>query len=80
MHCTVDAEVAFGRILRRREDSPLRRAHADLCPLDAAGHRAGHHAFRRITLDAPWLEVDATDGYRPGFSEILSFANALGPP
>jgi len=27
-------------------------------------------------VDTPWLEVDTTDGYRPGFSEILSFLNA----
>jgi hypothetical protein len=76
VHCTVGPEVALGRILRRREDNPLRRAHADQGPRDAAEHRAGHHAFRRVSMDAPWLEVDTTDGYRPGFSEILSFANA----
>ncbi len=76
VHCTVDPEMAFGRILRRREDNPLRRAHADQSLGDAAEHRAGHRAFRRITLDAPWLEVDSTDGYRPGFSQILSFVNA----
>jgi predicted kinase len=76
VHCTVDAEVAFGRILRRRQDNPLRRAHADQGPHEAAEHCAGHHAFCRVTLDAPWVEVDTTDGYRPEFGEILSFVNA----
>jgi hypothetical protein len=39
-------------------------------------HRAAHRAFRRVTMDAPWLEVDTTDGYRPGFGQILAFVNA----
>ena len=76
VHCTVGAEVAFARIQRRRQDNPLRVAHADPGSRDAGEHRAGHQAFRRAALDAPWLEVDTTDGYRPGFSEILSFVNA----
>jgi len=29
-----------------------------------------------LRAGVPWLEVDATDGYRPGFSQILSFVNA----
>ncbi len=73
VHCTVGAGAAFDRIQRRRQGNPLRLAHADQGPRDAAEHRAGHDAFRRVSLDAPWLEVDTTDGYRPGFSEILSF-------
>ncbi len=76
VHCTVDAGVAFDRIQRRRQEDPLRLAHADLGPRDAAEHRAGHHVFCRVSVDAPWLEVDTTDGYRPGFSEILSFVDA----
>lgn len=76
LYCAVAAEVAFGRILRRSQDDPLRLAHADQGARDAAEHGAGHHAFRRVSVDAPWLEVDTTDGYRPGFSEILSFVNA----
>ena len=37
------------------------------------GAPRGHYAFRRVSVDAPWLEVNTTDGYRPGFSQILSF-------
>jgi hypothetical protein len=74
VRCVVGAEVAFGRIQRRRQDNPLRRAHADRGPRDAAEHHAGHHAFSRVCV-APWLEVDTTDGYRPGFSQILSFVD-----
>ena len=73
VHCTVSAEVAFGRAQRRRRDDPTRRVHADPGPGDAAGHAAAHRAFRRVSLDVPWLEVDTTDGYRPSFGQILSF-------
>jgi hypothetical protein len=29
----------------------------------------------RIALDAPSLEVDTTDGYRPGLDQIVAFVN-----
>ena len=29
---------------------------------------------------APKIEVDTTDGYRPGFDEIVAFVNARGSP
>src|SRR5919108_2905189 len=44
VHCIVDAEVAFRRNLRRGEDDPLRRAHADLGPRDAAEHDRAHRS------------------------------------
>ncbi len=75
VHCTVDADVAFQRDLRRGRDNPVRRAHADPGPGDAAERAAAHRAFRRVSVDAPWLEVDTTDGYRPSFGQILSFVN-----
>ncbi|HEV2932712.1 MAG TPA: AAA family ATPase [Streptosporangiaceae bacterium] len=79
VHCTVDADVAFARALRRAQDSPLRRAHADPDPDDPhaeAERRRRHHAFRRLNLDAPSLTVDTTDGYRPGLAQILAFINS----
>jgi hypothetical protein len=30
-------------------------------------------------VDAPWIEVNTTDGYRPGLGEIVAFASQ-GPP
>jgi predicted kinase len=92
VHCTVDADLAFRRALRRAQDNPLRRAHADPVPRTpespedpedpraAAEHRLRHRAYRRISLDAPALEVDTTDGYRPGLDQIVAFVNrpALG--
>lgn len=87
VHCTVDADLAFRRVLRRAQDNPLRRAHADPVPKTPkapedpddpraqAEHRLRHLAYRRISLDAPTLEVDTTDGYRPGLDQIVAFVN-----
>jgi predicted kinase len=78
VHCTVAADVAFRRSLRRSAENPLRQAHADPGPQDAAKHAAGHDAFERVSVDAPWVEVDTTDGYRPALSEIVAFASGRG--
>jgi predicted kinase len=78
VHCTVAVGVAFARITRREQDDPLRRVHAD--PGGAAGHEAAHRAFRRVSIDVPALEVDTSDGYRPPFGQILSFANGTMEP
>jgi hypothetical protein len=75
VHCTVDADVAFTRRLRRSEENPLRRAHTDPGPPDAAGSIRFHHAFDRVSVDAPYTEVDTTDGYRPGLGQIVAFIN-----
>ena len=41
----------------------------------AAEHGLRHNAFDRVSVDAPWIEVDTTDGYRPALSEIVAFVN-----
>jgi hypothetical protein len=54
----------------------VRRAHADPRPdhgfADFARHRA---TFDRVSVEAPWMEVDTTDGYKPGLDEIVRFVN-----
>jgi predicted kinase len=78
VHCTVPADVAFRRTLRRARENPVRGAHADPDPEhppDQVQHRLGYRAFRRISLDAPALEVDTTDGYQPGLDQIVAFVN-----
>ena len=76
VHCTVGADVAFGRIARRGQENPLRWVHAE--PGDAAVHEAAHSAFRPVSVDVPSLEVDTADGYRPSFGQILSFVTDCG--
>jgi predicted kinase len=78
VHCTVDAEVAFRRSLQRSEENPLRLAHTDPGPRDAADYIRQHRAFNRVSVDAPWIEVDTTDGYLPGPGQIVAFINDLG--
>jgi predicted kinase len=66
VNCTVDADVATRRVRQRARDNPLRRAHADHEP---------RTSFNRISLAAPSLEVDTTDGYRPGLDQIVAFVS-----
>jgi predicted kinase len=75
VHCTVDADVAFQRQLRRKEDNPLRQAHADPGADEAAEHALRYKVFDRVSVDAPWIEVNTTRGYRPGLRKIVAFAN-----
>ena len=76
VHCVLDADVAFERILRRRQEDPLRLAHADpQDPADAAEQTRRHREFDRFSGPAPSLEVDTTDGYRSSLSQILAFVN-----
>lgn len=75
VHCVVDAEVALSRSLRRSELDPLRLAHADPGPLDVEAFIRQHRAFDRVSVDAPWMEVDTTDGYQPGLGSVVAFVN-----
>jgi predicted kinase len=79
IHCAVGDDLAWRRILQRAQDHPLRhaqdhplrRAHAD--PVSEDVSRAAHRAFTRVDMDAPTLEVDTADGYRPGLDQIVAF-------
>jgi predicted kinase len=71
VHCVVGADVAAARITRRAQDHPLRRAHP--APRGPAEREAAHRAFRPVRIDAPALDVDTEDEYRPPFGQILSF-------
>jgi predicted kinase len=68
VNCTADPDLALRRIRQRAQDSLVRRAHAD-ASLDRP------QAFTRISLDVPSLEVDTSDGYRPGLDQIVAFVN-----
>ncbi|WP_091552210.1 hypothetical protein [Micromonospora pattaloongensis] len=76
MHCQVPAQTAFDRVQRRQDEIATRRAHADAYLGDHQTHAVGHHGFQRVRLDVPAVEVDTSDGYRPGLDEIVAFVNA----
>jgi hypothetical protein len=76
VHAVVAADVAFQRILRRTAQNPLRRAHADPTYGDAASQAQAHNAFDRVSIDAPWVEVDTAGGYRPALSDVVAFVSA----
>jgi predicted kinase len=78
VQCVVDADVAMDRILRRSSADPLRRVHADPGGNQRAAQARAHATFDRVTVDAPSIEVDTTDGYRPGLAEVTAFVNRPG--
>ena len=69
VRCEVDSEVAHDRMRRRRVQQASRAAHAD------EAHLAGQDpaVFTAIAVAAPTLDVDTSDGYRPGLAQIASF-------
>jgi predicted kinase len=62
VHCVVAPEVALARALARGE----RQAHETV---------KGQQAFDRVAVDAPWIEVDTTDGYDPALDKVVEFVN-----
>lgn len=77
VHCVVTHDVAFRRVLQRGQDNPVRRVHADPRPdHDLAAFARQRDAFDRVSVEAPCMEVDTTDGYQPGLDEIVRFINS----
>jgi len=66
IRCRIDPATAEERIATRAVTAPTRAAHA--------GNPVAADAWRPISLPVPVLEVDTTDGYRPGEAEIVAFA------
>jgi predicted kinase len=71
--CVADPEVVADRMASHRQD-PRRSAHAD------AGPRLDPERFQWLTVDAPWIEVDTTDGYRPTLAEVVEFVGRRADP
>nr|WP_202897538.1 AAA family ATPase [Actinopolymorpha pittospori] len=69
VRCIVDPATANERNARRAAQNPRRaRAHPPTPgPLRTA------HPYQPITIGAPSLSVDTTDGYNPGLADIVAF-------
>lgn len=74
VRCFVDPDTAADRIHRRFEENGVRAAHGDLAHLEEVRDRTLN--FNPIALDVPTLDIDTSDGYRPGLPEIITFAAA----
>jgi predicted kinase len=71
VQCTVDDAVARERLMR------LRPAHGDrsAAAVKALADERPFAGFERISIPAPSLVVDTTDGYAPDLPEIVEFIN-----
>jgi predicted kinase len=77
VHCVVAHDVALWRVLQRGQDNPVRQVHADPGPdRDPTDFARRRGTFDRVSVEAPWLEVDTTDGYQPGLDEVVRFVNS----
>ena len=75
VRCNVDAAVSYERAARRAATSESRlRAHGDSTVTKGiADWRRACESFERISLEAPTIDADTTDGYEPSLEQILDF-------
>ena len=70
VRCAVSDEIARDRQQRRLLAQSTRSAHAD------AEHLSRATTFDPIQLDWPTLDVDTSDGWRPGLPAIAAFCRS----
>jgi predicted kinase len=68
VRCQVAPAIARTRTEQRGQEQPTRAAHDD------TGHLSVEPSFEPISLDAPILDVDTTNGYSPDLRTIAAFA------
>ncbi|MFF4392835.1 ATP-binding protein [Streptomyces sp. NPDC001552] len=77
IRCTTSTPTIIERIAEHADSDRHRTAHGDrqlLTDIDAGAYSP--EEFVDISLDAPTLLVDASDGYWPGTAEIGAFNRA----
>jgi predicted kinase len=76
VQCHVDAAVALERHDRRAAvNAGGRRAHADIIGKGIEDWKRAFASFDRISIPAPSIDVDTTDGHTPDLAEIVDFIN-----
>jgi predicted kinase len=75
VRCTVDPAVSFERAATRAVGSDARRkAHGDSAIETGVDDWArAYESFERISIAAPSIDVDTSDGYAPSLEEIVNF-------
>ncbi|THA86337.1 AAA family ATPase [Streptomyces sp. A0592] len=77
IRCTTLTPVVIDRMTQRVHRDRHRAAHGDHELLaDIAVGAYDPERFDDISLDAPTLLVDTSDGYRPGVDEVAAFARS----
>src|SRR5215216_3975831 len=74
VQCNVDAVVAHERH-EHRLAAGGRKAHAKMIGNELDKWRDAYESFDRLSLAAPSIDVDTTDGYAPDLAEIVAFVN-----
>jgi predicted kinase len=77
VRCNVDAAVSFERAARRGVASQSRlRAHGNsTLGQGIADWGRAVESFEHVSVSAPSIDVDTTDGYDPNLDEIVAFIN-----
>ena len=77
VHCNVEAAVSWERAVHRLTASQeRRRAHGDsTVGKGLEDWTRSLESFDRVSIPAPSIEVDTTDGYEPSLAAILEFVN-----
>ena len=70
------ADPAIGRERRRVAVEGGQTAHAKIVGDEVEDWREAYASFDRLSLPAPSIDVDTTDGYAPGIEAIVEFVRA----
>jgi predicted kinase len=71
VQCRVDATVAHARHHARGK----REAHETIKESDLEDWTGTYDSFERISIAAPSIDVDTSDGFEPDLSEIVEFVD-----
>ena len=73
VHCRVDAAVAWNRAAQSRAPRAAHAVGAHVASLET--WTAHYTSFQSVSLPAPSIVVETTDGYAPDLPEIVRFVN-----